>query len=181
MGDVKKQSVAVLYLGLLLYHRTAIYHSFCHILVADALSDNAVLGESCDAGYGNGILVGRHCIGFQEYYVSHSALCVGDSRRMLFCYLCHQGMPCCIVVLSCGNNRIVRQEEMVALGGDMLFAKLVCRCIVRTAILMEKLILRIIEIIINHMNYETFFLFSYICSVCSISLGISYNVGVLHA
>ena len=58
-----------------------------------------------------------------------------NSRRMFFCYLCHQGMPCCIIVLSCGNNRIVRQEEMVALGGDRLFAKLVCRCIVNTAVL----------------------------------------------
>ena len=58
-----------------------------------------------------------------------------NSRRMLFCYLCHQGMPCCVVLLSCGNNRIVRQEEMVALGGDMLFAKRVCRCIVNTAVL----------------------------------------------
>ena len=132
VGDNKKQSVAVLHLGLLLYHRIAIYHSFCHILVADALSDNAVLGESCNAGYGNGILIGGHCIGFQEFVVSHSALCVSDSRRMLFGYLCHQGMPCCIVVLSCGNNRIVWQEEMVALGGDRLFAKRVCRCIICT-------------------------------------------------
>lgn len=137
MGGNKKQSVAVLYLGLLLYHRIAIYHSFFHILVADALSDNAVLGESCDAGYGNGILVGGHCIGFQEFVVSHSALCVGDSRRMLFCYLCHQGMPFCIIVLSCGNNRIVRQEEMVALGGDRLFDKRFRRCIICTAVLME--------------------------------------------
>ena len=135
MGDNKKQSVAVLYLGLLLYHRIAIYHSFFHILVADALSDNAVLVESCDAGYGNGVFAGWHCIGLQEYYVSHSALCVSDSRRMLFCYLCHQGMPFCVLVLSCGSNRIVRQEEMVALGGDMLFAKRVCRCIIYTAVL----------------------------------------------
>ena len=135
MGDDKKQSVAVLRLGLLLYYRTAIYHSFCHILVADAISDNAVLGESCDAGYGNGILIGRHCIGLQEFVVSHSALCVSDSRRMLFGYLCHQGMPFCIIVLSCGNNRIVRQEEVVALGGDRLFAKRVCRCIIYTAVL----------------------------------------------
>ena len=58
-----------------------------------------------------------------------------NSRRMLFGYLCHQGMPFCIIVLSCGNNRIVRQEEMVALGGDMLFAKRVCRCIIYTAVL----------------------------------------------
>ena len=58
-----------------------------------------------------------------------------NSRRMLFCYLCHQGMPFCTIVLSCSNNRIVRQEEMVALGGDMLFAKRVCRCIVNTAVL----------------------------------------------
>ena len=71
-----------------------------------------------------------------------------NSRRMLFGYLCHQGMPCCIVVLSCGNNRIVRQEEMVALGGDRLFAKRVCRCIVNTAVLTEKLILRIIEMML---------------------------------
>lgn len=132
---IKKQSVAVLYLGLLLYHRIAIYHSFCHILVADALSDNAVLGESCDAGYGNGILVGRHCIGFQEFVVSHSALCVGDSRGMLFCYLCHQGMPLCVIVLSCGNSRMYRQKKMVALDGDRLFDKRVCRCIVNTAVL----------------------------------------------
>ena len=93
MGGNKKQSVAVLHLGLLLYHRAAIYHSFCHILVADALSDNAVLGESCDAGYGNGILIGRHCIGFQEFVVSHSALCVSDSRRMLFCYVVYLLIP----------------------------------------------------------------------------------------
>ena len=135
MGDNKKQIVAVLYLGLLLYYRTAIYHSFRHILVADALSDNAVLGESYDAGYGDGILIGRHCIGFQEYYVSHSALCISDSCRMLFCRLCHQGIPFCIIVLSCGNNRIVRQEEMVALGGDRMFDKRVCRCIIYTAVL----------------------------------------------
>ena len=135
MGGNKKQSVAVLHLGLLLYHRIAIYHSFFHILVADALSDNAVLGESCDAGYGNGILDGGHCLGLEGRIVSHSALCVGDSRRMLFCYLCHQGMPCCTIVLSCGSNRIVRQEEMVALAGDWLFAKRVCRCIIYTAVL----------------------------------------------
>ena len=58
-----------------------------------------------------------------------------NSRRMLFGYLCHQGMPCCIVVLSRGNNQLVRQKEMVALGGDMLFAKRVCRCIIYTAVL----------------------------------------------
>ena len=62
-----------------------------------------------------------------------------NSRRMLFGYLCHQCMPCCIVVLSCGNNRIVRQKEMAALGGDMLFAMRVCRCIVRPAVLMASL------------------------------------------
>ena len=135
MGDVKKQSVAVLYLGLLLYHRTAIYHSFCHILVADALSDNAVLGESCDDGYGNGILIGRHCIGLQGRIISHSALCLSDGRRMLIGSLCHQGMPFCIIVLSFDNNRIVRQEEMVALGRVWLFAKRVCRCIIYTAVL----------------------------------------------
>ena len=135
MGGNKKQSVAVLHLGLLLYHRTAIYHSFLHIFMADALSDNAVLGESSDNGYGNGILIGRHCIGLQGRIVSHSALCVSDSRRMLFGYLCHQGMPFCTIVLSCGNNRIVRQKKMVALGRDRLFAKRVCRCIINTAVL----------------------------------------------
>ena len=60
-----------------------------------------------------------------------------NSRRMLFGYLCHQGMPFCTIVLSCGNNRIVRQEEMVALGGDRLFTKRVCRCIIYTAVLMK--------------------------------------------
>ena len=34
-----------------------------------------------------------------------------NSRRMLFGYLCHQGMPFCIVVLSCGSNRIVGQKR----------------------------------------------------------------------
>ena len=58
-----------------------------------------------------------------------------NSRRMLFCCLCHQGMPFCTIVLSCGNNRIVRQEEMVALGGDRLFTKRFCRCIIYTAVL----------------------------------------------
>lgn len=48
-----------------------------------------------------------------------------NSRRMLFC----------IIVLSCGNNRDVRQEEMVALGGGRLFDKRVCRCIIYTAVL----------------------------------------------
>ena len=62
-----------------------------------------------------------------------------NSRRMLFGYLCHQGMPCCILWLSCGNNRIVRQKEMVALGGDRLFDKRVCRCIIYTAVLIETL------------------------------------------
>ena len=60
---------------------------------------------------------------------------VSDSSRMLIGSLCHQGMPFCTIVLSCGNNRIVRHEEVVALGRDMLFDKRVCRCIIYTAVL----------------------------------------------
>ena len=58
-----------------------------------------------------------------------------NSRRMLVGYLCRQGMPCCVVVLSIGSNRIVRQKEMVALGGDRLFDKRFRRCIIYTAVL----------------------------------------------
>ena len=34
-----------------------------------------------------------------------------NSRRMLFGYLCHQGIPCCVVVLSIGIYRVVRQKR----------------------------------------------------------------------